>query len=156
MIKTILQFERSFWTVKALTGKDTKKMSFLFSEEEIPTWWTQYPKELPVLTGWLGGPHVEKMQHLTDSSIVEKAINSLAIIFNMDAKTLNEKLLSSKIFNWATDPYSLGAYSYQIVGGDAVIEVLKEPVEFKLFFAGEGLHTGPEIGTVEAALVSGR
>jgi monoamine oxidase len=33
---------------------------------------------------------------------------------------------------------------------------MQQPIEGTLFFAGEGLHRGPEIGTVEGALVSGR
>ncbi len=156
VIKIILQFESSFWAMEALTGIDSKKLSFLFSEEAIPTWWTQYPKELPILTGWLGGPHAEQMKHLTHLSILEKAIDSLTAIFNIDATTFHEKLVNWKVINWATDPYSLGAYSYQVVGGDAVIQILKDSIESKLFFAGEGLHSGPEIGTVEAALASGR
>jgi monoamine oxidase len=84
VIKTILLFERPFWTVKALTGKDTKKMTFLFSEESVPTWWTQYPKEVAMLTGWLGGPHAEKMKHLSESEMLENAITSLSSIFNME------------------------------------------------------------------------
>ena len=34
--------------------------------------------------------------------------------------------------------------------------ILKAPVEETIFFAGEGLYEGLEIGTVEAALHSGR
>ena len=35
-------------------------------------------------------------------------------------------------------------------------KILKEPLNNTLFFAGEGLHDGPEIGTVEAAFITGR
>jgi monoamine oxidase len=83
-------------------------------------------------------------------------LTSLTAIFNIDAISLNERLVSWKVINWVTNPYSLGAYSYQIVGGDKIIKTLKEPVASKIFFAGEGLIEGPQIGTVEAALVSGR
>jgi len=34
--------------------------------------------------------------------------------------------------------------------------VLLTPEENTIFFAGEGLYDGPEMGTVEAALVSGK
>lgn len=33
---------------------------------------------------------------------------------------------------------------------------MQQPVEETLFFAGEGLHKGKEIGTVEGALQSGK
>jgi len=156
VIKIILQFEDIFWNDESLTDKDIKRLGFLFSEESVSTWWTQYPKKVPILTGWLGGPHAEKMKHLNDEAILQKAIKSLASVFNIDANYLNKKLMSWNVFNWATDPFSLGAYSYHTVGGGEMIEILKEPIENKLFFAGEGLHNGPEIGTVEAALASGR
>ena len=156
VIKIIIQFDHAFWIDKSLTEKDTKNLSFLFSEEQVPTWWTQYPKEVAILTGWLGGSHAEKMKHLSNDEILQRAIKSLTSIFDIDTNYLNKKLLSWQVFNWATDPYSLGAYSYQIVGGAGVIKILKEPVGNKLFFAGEGLSDGPEIGTVEAALASGR
>ncbi|MFN2439671.1 MAG: flavin monoamine oxidase family protein, partial [Chitinophagaceae bacterium] len=156
VIKIVIEFDDIFWNDRSLTGKDTKNLGFLFSEETVPTWWTQYPKEVPVLTGWLGGPHAEKMKHLTNEEILRKAITSLSSIFNIEAISLNQKIVSWRVINWATDPFSLGAYSYNTVAGDAAIKILNEPVENKLFFAGEGLHTGPEIGTVEAALVSGR
>lgn len=156
VIKIVIQFKNIFWRDRALTGKETKKLGFLFSEEAVPTWWTQYPKELPILTGWLGGPRAEKMKHLTDEEILKQAITSLTSIFNIDAITFNKKLVNWYVINWATDPFSLGAYSYQTVGGGATIKFLKEPIKNTLFFAGEGLYNGPKIGTVEAALTSGR
>ncbi len=54
------------------------------------------------------------------------------------------------------DPYSCGAYSFEVVGGDEAKKVLLQPVAQTVFFAGEGLYSGPEIGTVNAALVMGR
>ena len=54
------------------------------------------------------------------------------------------------------DPYSAGAYAYDVVEGAAAKKILQAPVEGTVFFAGEGLYEGPEIGTVNAALVMGR
>jgi len=34
--------------------------------------------------------------------------------------------------------------------------ILKQSIQNTIYFAGEGLHGGPEIGTVEAALISGQ
>jgi monoamine oxidase len=42
------------------------------------------------------------------------------------------------------------------VDGNKQKRILKEPVENTVFFAGEGLFEGLEVGTVEAALVNGR
>jgi monoamine oxidase len=42
------------------------------------------------------------------------------------------------------------------VNGQALRKKLKAPLKNTIFFAGEALYEGPEIGTVEAALVTGR
>jgi monoamine oxidase len=58
IIKFLLEFDEIFWENKAIThlaGKSLRDMGFLFSNEVIPTWWTQAPKHSPVLTGWLAG-----------------------------------------------------------------------------------------------------
>jgi monoamine oxidase len=55
-----------------------------------------------------------------------------------------------------TDPFSCGGYSYDVVNGKEIKQIIKQPIDNTIFFAGEGLYDGPEIGTVEAALYSGR
>jgi monoamine oxidase len=63
IIKILLEFKKAFWeneeTAK-LAASSLKEMGFLLSDEEIPTWWTQYPNHSTILTGWLGGPPAEK------------------------------------------------------------------------------------------------
>jgi monoamine oxidase len=58
--------------------------------------------------------------------------------------------------DWGSDPLSRGSFSYQAVGSSAEHrEALCEPVENRLFFAGE--HTAAVgAGTVQGARVSGR
>src|SRR5205085_1988272 len=54
VIKFILQFDDAFWkgdAAKKVAGKSLQNLSFLFSDAAIPTWWTQYPNEWPILTG---------------------------------------------------------------------------------------------------------
>jgi hypothetical protein len=53
------------------------------------------------------------------------------------------------------DPFARGAYAYKTIDTLQVIEVLSEPVEDTIYFAGEAYYSGPEMGTVEAALASG-
>ncbi len=157
VLKISLQFEDAFWKERALTeGKDMKDVMFLFSEETIPTWWTQHPQKSNMLTGWLGGPKAAALRLLSKEEIANKAISSLSRIFNLDVLHLQQKLRGMQFYNWSADPYFLGAYSYEVVNGENYIETLRQPLEDTVFFAGEGLHHGPEIGTVEAALVNGR
>ncbi len=157
VIKTILIFEEAFWKNKDFTqGKDLEKMGFLFSDALIPTWWTAYPKNAPILTGWSGGPHVDQIKDLGDDEIVATAIASLSRIFSMKYEELNNKLKSSYVANWVKDAYCLGGYSYDVVNGAVAKSVLKKAIDDTIYFAGEGLFEGLEIGTVEAALVNGR
>lgn len=156
-IKTILQFEDNFWANKELTQqKDLSKLSFIFSDAIIPTWWTQYPKKIGIITGWSGGPFADRLKGLEDPQIVQEALRSLSYIFNIDLIHLQQKLKGWQVANWSNDPYSCGAYSYQVVNGSTAIRIAKEPIEQTIFFAGEGLYDNTQIGTVNAALVTGR
>jgi monoamine oxidase len=157
VVKTILQFEKAFWKEREHTnGKDLDKLSFLFSSAIVPTWWTQYPKDSAILTGWSGGPHARKLENLTEEQIVQKALESLSEIFEIEMVHLNTLLKAWHVSNWGKDPLSCGAYSYDVVDGNTAKKILKAPVENTVYFSGEGLFEGPEIGTVEAALVTGR
>lgn len=157
VVKVVMKFERAFWKETSLTdGRDLSDLCFLFSEEQIPTWWAHYPKDDSVLIGWLGGPRAEAMQDLSKEEIVAKALSSLSRIFNLDVVRLQQILTTADYYNWSADNHFHGAYSYEVVGGEELIRSLQQPVEQTLFFAGEGLHHGPEIGTVEGALASGR
>lgn len=57
--------------------------------------------------------------------------------------------------DWRTDPYALGSYSYLAVGSTPQDRVtIAEPVNGRLFFAGEALHSGHP-ATVHGAHMSG-
>jgi monoamine oxidase len=152
VIKIVLQFEKAFWKEK----DELQKMSFLFSEETIPTWWTTYPKESNTLVGWLGGPNAKACKDASEEDVVDKAIYSLSNIFSIDVVHLQQMLIASHAFNWSNDPFTLGAYSFDVVNGYKYKQIIRGPIANTVFFAGEGLHDGPEIGTVEAALQTGR
>lgn len=157
VIKTLLQFDEPFWkNKKYIKSKNLNKLSFIFSGSIIPTWWTYYPKDVAMLAGWSGGPHAEKIKDLSDEEILVNALQSLSEIFSIDKTALQHKLKGWHIANWVNDPFSCGGYSYDVVNGSKFKQIIKQPIENTIFFAGEGLIDGPEIGTVEAALRSGR
>lgn len=157
VVKIIFRFDEAFWKKESFTGgKDLSDLGFLFSQEEVPTWWTHYPDDRPLLTGWLAGPRAATAQFLNEEEIVVKALLSLAAILGIDPFRLQQRIVETFYYNWSADPFVCGAYSYETVGGEEAIRTIQEGVEDTVFFAGEGLYAGPEIGTVEAALVSGR
>jgi monoamine oxidase len=154
VIKTLLRF-KSRWWIHA-RGQNFERMFFMLSKEAIPTWWTQYPEPHATLTGWLAGPRAQALAKSSDAEIIELALLSLANIFKVSLENLRGEMLVARVINWTADPFARGAYSYPTPESDAAVEELLQPVEGRLFFAGEGLYRGEATGTVEAALSSGQ
>jgi monoamine oxidase len=157
VVKTVLQFKTRFWSESSNTrDENLSQFGFLFSQLKIPTWWSQYPDKNPVLTGWSAGRHATALEGLSEEKIMKAALTSLSEIFGVAVSFLEEQLEGWQVANWLNDPYSNGGYSYEVVNGATFKKILKSPLEERIFFAGEGLFEGPEIGTVNAALVLGR
>lgn len=154
IIKVLLSFKQPFW--EHHSGEDMSEMGFLFSDEKIPTWWTQAPEHQPVLTGWLGGPAAQNLVNVPDNELLDIALQSLSNIYQVSKQDLEKQLMGSYIANWTADPYARGSYAYDTVDASDARKVLHQPVNNKLYFAGEYLYQGPSMGTVEAALTSGK
>ena len=153
VIKIIIEFDHAFWE----TGEVRKapNMLFVFSEEKIPTWWTQLPDRIPILTGWLAGPNAKELADADDDTIIQHALRSLCSIFKINIEILEQYIKNATVCNWAADPFSKGAYSYNTVTAAAGRKILATPVANTLFFAGEGFNPASN-ATVEAALESGK
>lgn len=158
IVKILLEFKNGFWedaeTTK-LADNSLKRMSFLLSDEEIPTWWTQFPEHSTILTGWLGGPPAEKKKGLSDEELLEQSLQSLSNIFKRHIEELKGNLIKWNVVNWTTDPFTRGSYAYDTVEAKDARRVLNIPINNTIYFAGEYLYDGPAMGTVEAALTSG-
>ena len=152
VIKILLRFETHWWGEKRT---DLADLTFLLSDARIPVWWTQHPADLPVLTGWFGGPKTECMASLGEYELIEAGIASLAEIFRCDPKELMRNLVAARAINWAHDPLARGAYSYVTPQTRAAQAVLSRIDGGAVFFSGEALYRGRDMGTVEAALASG-
>ncbi|PTQ94926.1 monoamine oxidase [Mucilaginibacter yixingensis] len=151
IIKVLVQFNEPFW--EQLQGGEMQTASFFFSDEAIPTWWTQAPAHTPLLTGWLGGLKAWDLQHATDEEIWQKALQSLANLFNTD--DLKDKIVAWHVSNWTNEPYTRGSYAYDTIASAQARSILAQPFNKQIHFAGEYLYDGPAMGTVEAALSSG-
>jgi monoamine oxidase len=152
VVKILLRFATNWWA--GGDGRDLADLSFLISSAPVPTWWTQYPAPHPVLTGWLAGPAADAVAHLARDDLVEMGLGSLAEIFAVPPDRLRQMLVASRAINWGNDPFVRGAYSYATPRTRDAQSTLGRP-ESGVFFSGEALYTGPEMGTVEAALASG-
>jgi monoamine oxidase len=152
VVKILLRFENRWWVDKR---RELADLTFLLSDARIPVWWTQHPADLPVLTGWFGGPKTEAKANLTEHELIEAGLASLAEIFGCDQKQLMRNLVAARAINWAHDPRAGGAYSYATPETRAAQAVLLRSDGGAVFFSGEALYRGRDIGTVEAALASG-
>jgi len=150
VIKVLLQFKERFWEEKK------KNIGFLFTNEVIPTWWTQLPSSYPLLTGWAGGPQAWQLENKDDKAILELALQSLSNVFKKPVDELKQLLTASSVANWSKDSFAKGGYSYSMVGSTQAQRLFNEPIDDTIFFAGEAFYAGPSPGTVEAALVSGK
>ncbi len=156
VIKFLIEFKDRVWERKEPSVyRQMPGINFLFSDAFVPTWWTQNPAEVPLLTGWLAGPVIQTIQQ-DDRTLLNKAFISLAYLFGCSEVELLRDVRVAKVYNWSNDPYSLGAYGYKTLNTASAIRIFSEPVDNTLYFAGEALYDGVEMGTVEAALVSGK
>jgi monoamine oxidase len=158
VIKHVLQFNEPFWN-KAIvidTGKPAKEVSFVFAETTVPTWWTQFPVNNGMITGWLAGPASLEVKNATEQQLLAGALQSLSTIFHLDVSQLRQKLTAYRIVNWTTDPFTRGAYVYEKTDSKNAKRILNTPLENTIYFAGEGIYEGEQRGTVEGALLSGR
>jgi monoamine oxidase len=154
VVKFLFRFATRWWADHR--GRDLSDLSFLLSDATVPTWWTQYPDRYPVLTGWLAGPRADRVSSLAEPDLVDVGCASLGEIFDLPPERIGRKLVAARAINWGNDPFARGAYSYATPRTREAQSVLRKPDGGGIFFSGEALYAGPDMGTVEAALVSGQ
>jgi monoamine oxidase len=103
----------------------------------------------------MGVPTAITVAHLTEQELVEMGLASLAEIFDLPLDHLTRDLVASRAINWANDPFARGAYSYATPKTREAQSILGRPAGDAIFFSGEALYRGRDMGTVEAALASG-
>jgi monoamine oxidase len=154
VVKFLFRFASRWWA--DLGGRDLADLSFLLSDATVPTWWTQYPAGYPVLTGWFAGPKADRVSSLTEVELIDMALASLGEIFDLPPDRVRRGLVAARAINWGSDPFARGAYSYATPGTRKAQSALRKANGDAIFFSGEALYAGPDMGTVEAALASGQ
>jgi monoamine oxidase len=144
VIRVALAFERAFWE-----EKHPGVAFFHNPRAPFPTFWTPLPMRVPLLTAWAGGPKAQALTGNTDDFLVGKALASIRSVL----KT-KEEPHAFVVHDWQADPYARGGYSYPRVGGAGARELLAEPLQDTLYFAGEATDV-EQSGTVGGALASG-
>jgi monoamine oxidase len=180
VVKINLLFRERFWETVKLWDDEANRVDFQDAGffhcpgVPLPTWWTQLPVRAPLIVGWTGGPNAERLLNQeadcrrqtagggrqepgqeSTSALTDYAIGSLATIFNLSPGEIEAQLEASYIHNWRDDPFSRGAYAYVTVDGLGDQTTLAQPVDNKLFFAGEATSSG-HVGTVHGAIQTGQ
>src|SRR6185437_4757739 len=93
---------------------------------------------------------------IDDPATIDLGLASLAEIFATAPGDLEARLVEARAIDWGKDPFARGAYSYAALGTRAAQAALTRLDDGAVYFCGEAVHAGPDIGTVEAALASGR
>jgi monoamine oxidase len=159
VVRVTLCFRERLW--ENLQGEPDRKslrdLSFLFSRDKFfPTWWTQMPEAVPIITGWAPASAAESLAGMSKDEVIDKAIQSLSSLLHVEKSNVQSKLSAAYFHDWDSDPFSRGAYSYVKVGAEGCQEVLGSPIDGTLFFAGEATDTSGHNGTVHGAITSGQ
>jgi monoamine oxidase len=155
VIKILMLFSPAFWDELKGINAAVQDMGFIFSDQPIPTYWSQIPSTARLLTGWLAGPKSTDKKWEDDSVVLQETLASLAAILNKSVAEIESLLEWNQVFNWNKDPFTLGGYTYSTMESEVAKKKMVDPLADTIFFAGEALYDGTETGTVEAALASG-
>ena len=162
IVKAVMKFREPFWETKttaraARSDPGLRDAVFLHHPNgAFPTWWTARPMRVPVLTAWAGGPKALALSGLSNQDLENAALDSLGDLLGQRPAKLKSQLEGFHARDWASDPFSRGAYSYVAVGGMQARNHLAKPVENTLFFAGEATDISGQASTVAGALSSGQ
>ncbi len=106
-----------------------------------------------ILLAFIMGEQAEYLNSLgSESAITTALLSELDTIYNGQA---TNSFVSSHVENWTTHPFIRGAYSYSPVGMGNARTIAAQPIDNKLFFAGEAMNTNGHHQTVFGAVETG-
>lgn len=143
-IKIVLQFQKRFWEKN--TGSIVNDG---WISEFYPSGYLKGNAN-NVLVGYVVGENAKKLSKY-ENELHKQALKELNSIFG---KNVASRLFVDKfIQNWGKEPFIQGATSYPSKGSRELREKLSEPIDERLFFAGEALSVN-HYATMQGALES--
>jgi monoamine oxidase len=145
--KCYLRFPNVFWSA------DADWLEYVPARHGEWTEWVSFKQSanMPILLGFNAADRGREIETWTDAQIIASAMETLSTIYGASIPEPTDY----QITRWASDPFSLGSYSYNSVG--AVPNMRQElalPLANSLFFAGEATNKD-YFGTAHGAYLSG-
>jgi monoamine oxidase len=104
-----------------------------------------------VIEAFVGGAWAHALEAEGPGAASAFAIDELTELFGSDVR---RRLRPVAETGWAADAFALGSYSYALPGQSGARAVLREPLEDRLFFAGEAC-SADAFSTAHGAYESG-
>jgi monoamine oxidase len=106
-----------------------------------------------VLLAFVMGEQAEYLTSLgSDSAITQALLGELDLMYNGQATA---SFLVAHVENWTTNPFIRGAYSYSSVGMGNARAIAAQPIDKKIYFAGEAMNLNGHHQTVQGAIETG-
>ncbi len=134
-----LHFTRRFWK---------KRLCQLINADNRYHFWIPDKEQNVMVVFYVAdeGDKVDGPQRL------QQLLQTLSTVFNCDAPSLLDEHYHE---NWSDNPAIGGLYSYDGIGSEGARSVLQQPIDQRLFFAGEATIEG-HFATVDGAIISGQ
>jgi monoamine oxidase len=88
----------------------------------------------PLIEAYFGGRLAAELEAKGDAAFFEFAVSELVNLLGSD---FARRIKPIRLHRWGADPFSLGSYSFAVPGSADCRAVLAEPIDDRLFFAGE-------------------
>ncbi len=143
-MKVFLKFDKKFWAANVAGGT------------VCPAYGDgTYGKssKYPMLVPFIMGKYADALNKTGNAGTIrDKLLQELDQMFNGAA---TKHFVDIHIQNWGKEPFIGGAYSYSSLNIGNSREVLSQPIDGKLYFAGEATHTQGHFQTVHGAVETG-
>ncbi|MCY7405833.1 MAG: FAD-dependent oxidoreductase [Alkalinema sp. CAN_BIN05] len=147
--KVFLKFDRPFWDFTmqyfGYASGNQSLYSYLLNVQKFSS--------IPALMAFSIGQNGQAMERRSDEQITTDVLEVLQTLFKVRSDEITPQ--SILISRWMRDRFTRGSYSYASVQTRMEdFEVLSQPLNDRLFFAGEHTHSTYR-GTVHGAYLSG-
>nr|WP_237390644.1 NAD(P)/FAD-dependent oxidoreductase [Fulvivirga sediminis] len=147
--KVVFKFTRNFWG---------QNVQYIYGGSHANAYFNagaKVSKTNRSLTVEAYGKNAEALAALSNEALKDVLIGELDVMFDSKA-SVNNALVDMVKYDWTADENVLGGFSYPLTGGSNEDRVkLAEPINKKLYFAGEATDGEGSFGTIHGAVASG-